>query len=237
MGRRPLRKTQEIEVSTEEIADGVIVRPVGVIDLRHAPSLQAGIAEAQRNSPARLIIDLSGVTEMDSAVVAILVEAMQVARRGAGILVLCGLQDRVRSLFEITRLDDSVFTIVETTDEAIALPNRRKFKRFAPACPDCDLGTVLDISAGGARLRSTTKLKGTVRLRLRTDQAELDLEADVVWTRRVARRQHEAGLRFVNLDTPSAKTLALMVGAAREEAASLRPRRGSGDDDQTTKAA
>jgi anti-sigma B factor antagonist len=55
---------------------------------------------------------------MDSSGVATLVEAMQVARKQGGRLVLCGLQEKVRSIFEIARLD-MVFTIVGSRNEAL----------------------------------------------------------------------------------------------------------------------
>ena len=56
---------------------------------------------------------------MDSSGVATFVEAMQLARRKGSRLVLCDLQERVRSIFEIARLD-MVFTIVDSTEEALA---------------------------------------------------------------------------------------------------------------------
>ena len=49
---------------------------------------------------------------MDSSGVATLVEALQVQRRKGRKLVLCGLQAKVRSIFEISRLD-RVFQITE----------------------------------------------------------------------------------------------------------------------------
>jgi anti-sigma B factor antagonist len=55
---------------------------------------------------------------MDSSGVATLVEAMQVARRCDSRLVLCGLQEKVRSIFEIARLD-MVFSITPGVDEAM----------------------------------------------------------------------------------------------------------------------
>lgn len=120
-----MKLADEIEVVIEEIADGFIVRPVGHIDLRCGALFRAQIGEVQRRNPARLVIDFTEVSYIDTSAVATLVEAMQVARQGSGILVLCGLREPVRSVFEIVRLDNAVFTIVETTDQAIALPNRR----------------------------------------------------------------------------------------------------------------
>jgi anti-sigma B factor antagonist len=58
--------------------------------------------------PAQLVVDLAQVPYMDSSGVATFVEAMQIARRVGSKLVLCALQERVRSIFEIARLDDGL---------------------------------------------------------------------------------------------------------------------------------
>ena len=55
---------------------------------------------------------------MDSSGVATFIEAMQVARKHQTSLVLCNLQDRVRSIFEIARLE-MVFTIASDTEAAM----------------------------------------------------------------------------------------------------------------------
>ncbi len=112
-----MSKAEELQIHTENIADGVLVRPVGEIDLSCASMLRQRLSEVQDGKPARLIIDLSEVPYMDSSGVATLVEAMQIARRTGGKLILCGLQDKVRSIFEIARLD-MVFVIVDTLDDA-----------------------------------------------------------------------------------------------------------------------
>ena len=55
---------------------------------------------------------------MDSSGVATLVEAMQLSRKQNASLVLFSMQDKVRSIFEIARLD-RVFTIVPLEDDAL----------------------------------------------------------------------------------------------------------------------
>lgn len=112
--------TDQLHITTEQAGDATILRPEGDIDLSRAPALRYHIAEVQRTEPPRLIIDLSGVPYMDSSGVATLVEAMQVSRRQRGQLVLCCLQEKVRSIFEIARLD-MVFPIAGTTEEALRL--------------------------------------------------------------------------------------------------------------------
>ena len=103
-----------------ETKDGaVIVRPSGDIDLAGSPTLRMELRKLQMAKPMRLVIDLAGVPYMDSSGVATLVEAMQIARKNNTKLILCALQDKVRSIFEIARLD-TVFTIVTNTDAAHA---------------------------------------------------------------------------------------------------------------------
>ena len=108
----------QLEVEIENSGDATVLRPRGDIDLSRAPSLRHRISEVQKDKPARLIIDLVEVPYMDSSGVATLVEAMQVARRDGSKLILCALQDKVRSIFEIARLD-MVLTIVATKEDAM----------------------------------------------------------------------------------------------------------------------
>ena len=115
-----MSKAEELEIHTENIHDGVIVRPTGEIDLSCASMLRQRLGKIQEGKPTRLVIDLSAVPYMDSSGVATLVEAMQIARRSGSKLVLCALQDKVRSIFEIARLD-MVFSIVGSVEEASAL--------------------------------------------------------------------------------------------------------------------
>lgn len=115
-----MSKADELDIQTEEISDGVILRPTGEIDLSCAAMLRQRLAKIQEGKPRRLVIDLGAVPYMDSSGVATLVEAMQIARRNGSKLVLCALQGKVRSIFEIARLD-MVFSIVDSVEEAAAV--------------------------------------------------------------------------------------------------------------------
>lgn len=88
-----------------------IVSVEGEVDLSSSRELQSRLREVISEGPSRLIVDLSGVPYMDSSGVATLVEAMQTSRKKGTRLVLCGMGDKVQSIFEIARLD-KVFTIV-----------------------------------------------------------------------------------------------------------------------------
>ncbi len=107
-------------VSTEESGPDLVVSPAGDIDLSVSTEFQQTLRSALSKHPTRLVVDLAQVPYMDSSGVATLVDAMQQARKAQSSLVLCGLQDKVRSIFEITRLD-RVFPIAADRVEASAM--------------------------------------------------------------------------------------------------------------------
>jgi anti-sigma B factor antagonist len=90
----------------------------GEIDLHVAPSVTASLNAMIAKKPRRLVIDLSGVTYIDSAGLAALIEAMQKVEGYGGKFLLAGLQETVRSIFEISRLDQ-VFHIFPDVDAAV----------------------------------------------------------------------------------------------------------------------
>ncbi len=106
-----------IEVNIGSRDGATVVAPVGEVDLSCSRDLQHELHQVLRDAPPKVIVDLSGVPYMDSSGVATLVEAMQRAHKGGTTLVLCCMRDKVRSIFEIARLD-KVFTIVDTLDDA-----------------------------------------------------------------------------------------------------------------------
>jgi anti-sigma B factor antagonist len=109
---------QDLEVEVRERDGALVVSPRGDVDLSRSPALRHALMQAQEGRPRRLVVDLSGVDYMDSSGVATLVEAMQIARRNDTRVLLSGMKDRVRSIFEIARLD-AVFEIVPTVESAL----------------------------------------------------------------------------------------------------------------------
>src|ERR1043165_3326344 len=107
-----------IKVTSEDKDGATIIAPEGDVDLSGSPVLGTALRQAQNARPKRLIVQLGLVDYMDSSGVATLVEALQIARRNNTRMVLCGMKDRVRSIFEIARLD-TVFTIALSRDAAM----------------------------------------------------------------------------------------------------------------------
>src|SRR4029434_2070380 len=91
----------------------------GEIDLHVSPVITASLTAMIEKQPERVVIDLSDVTYIDSAGLAALIQAMQKVEAYGGKFLLAGLQETVRSIFEISRLDQ-VFQIFPDTDTALA---------------------------------------------------------------------------------------------------------------------
>jgi anti-sigma B factor antagonist len=91
----------------------------GEIDLHVSPVVTASLIAMIEKQPERVVIDLSDVTYIDSAGLAALIQAMQKVEAYGGKFLLAGLQETVRSIFEISRLDQ-VFQIFPDTDTALA---------------------------------------------------------------------------------------------------------------------
>lgn len=109
--------TTSLQVQAAPLEDGLLVTVSGDVDYSCSNQLREHLMRHLEQRPRRLVIDLAGVAFMDSAGVATLVQALQVQSRHQGELVLCRLQDRVRGIFEIARLN-LIFKIVADVDEA-----------------------------------------------------------------------------------------------------------------------
>ena len=91
----------------------------GEIDLHVSPAVTASLNAMIEKKPKQVVIDLTQVSYIDSAGLATFIEAMQKVEAYGGKFALAGLQATVRSIFEISRLDQ-VFQIFPDVDTALA---------------------------------------------------------------------------------------------------------------------
>ena len=97
----------------------VVVDVAGDVDLGRSVVFQQALLRVLDEGPERIVVNLADVPYMDSSGVASLVKLLSRAqKRGLGV-GLTALSDRVRSIFEITKLA-SVFDIYATVEEALA---------------------------------------------------------------------------------------------------------------------
>ena len=97
----------------------------GRFDNYTAPQIRDLILSVAKSDAAQLVVDLKGVTFVDSTALATLVQAMKWCRQQGGDLRLCNLRPEVRMIFELTRLDKAfeIFPARRQATAAFALDN------------------------------------------------------------------------------------------------------------------
>ncbi|MCD6378037.1 MAG: STAS domain-containing protein [Planctomycetes bacterium] len=110
----PVKKVQWVGADNNV----VVITAAGEIDLHQSNAFQQSLMEPLEQNPSRVVVDLSEVSYMDSSGVASLVKLLSRAMKQGIDVRLAGLNERVRSIFEITRLD-TVFGIYPTVEEAV----------------------------------------------------------------------------------------------------------------------
>jgi len=91
----------------------------GEIDLHVSPRVAISLGQIVDKKLDNIVVDLSRVSYMDSSGLAVLIEAMQTVEEYGGRFAIAGMQETVRSIFEIARLDQ-VFRIFPDVDSALA---------------------------------------------------------------------------------------------------------------------
>ena len=82
----------------------------GEVDMYSSPLVRKAIMKAAKQEIKIILVNLEKVTYMDSSGVATLIEGLQFSKRYGGQVILAGLQENVRQVFELTKLD-KIFTI------------------------------------------------------------------------------------------------------------------------------
>lgn len=111
-----------IRIDYRESDGTAVVTPHGEIGYPEATAFRTHLKQAQDKRTPRVVVDLSNVAFMSTPGLATLVEALQTSKKTQTGLTLCGLQDRVRAVFEIARLH-TVFRIVPTLEAAMGGPS------------------------------------------------------------------------------------------------------------------
>jgi anti-anti-sigma factor len=108
--------TMDIDVTGS--AGITVVAPQGDLDMAAAEQMKRTLAKLLEEGKKKLLIDLGKVGYVDSSGMGALVASLKQARTAGGDLRLCALQDDVRAIFEMTRLNKAV-TIHGSRTEAL----------------------------------------------------------------------------------------------------------------------
>ena len=85
-----------------------VVAVTGELELATAPRLRQQVVALIGAERSHLVIDLTAVDFIDSVGLGVIVGGLKRARTHGGDLMVVGAVPRVRSLFEITRLDEII---------------------------------------------------------------------------------------------------------------------------------
>ena len=108
-----------LDVQTRQTDKGVtVVVPSGRLDVAGAPSLKEAVGDAIKNGTPRLVIDMEGVSFVDSTGLGSVIAALKQIRSSQGDLRLAAPNQQVRGVLELTTLD-RVFPYYSTVEEAL----------------------------------------------------------------------------------------------------------------------
>jgi len=109
-----------LDVQSRQADNGAtVVAPTGRLDVAGAPALKDAIAEAVKSGPPRVVIDMEGVSFVDSTGLGSVIAALKQIRSSQGELRLAAPNQQVRVVLELTTLD-RVFPYFATVEEALA---------------------------------------------------------------------------------------------------------------------
>jgi anti-anti-sigma factor len=108
-----------LEVQSRQVDNGVtVVAPTGRLDVAGAPALKDAISEALKNGQPRVVLDMEGVSFVDSTGLGSVIAALKQIRSSQGDLRLAAPNQQVRVVLELTTLD-RVFPYYSTVEEAL----------------------------------------------------------------------------------------------------------------------
>jgi anti-sigma B factor antagonist len=105
--------------SLEQAGDVLLVAVDGQLVVTNRQEFKQQIIERIDAGTRKVVIDFSSAAYVDSSGLGVLVSLAKRVREGGGQLRLSGLNDDLRVLFELTRLD-SLFQILPTQSDAVA---------------------------------------------------------------------------------------------------------------------
>jgi anti-sigma B factor antagonist len=107
-----------MQIKIDEKAGVKVCHAEGDIDINTSPQLKKAFDKLVQAKSQKVVINLQKVGYVDSSGLATIVEILKNFRGFGGKLKLCNLSNKVKSLFEITKLE-KLFDIADTEEEAV----------------------------------------------------------------------------------------------------------------------
>ena len=94
-----------LEIHRSETAKNVFLDLIGDLDMAGAPVLRQSVVQEVSKGNNFLVLDLSGLTFIDSAGLGAIIGGLRRVRSHEGDLLLVGLNDELQKVFELCELD------------------------------------------------------------------------------------------------------------------------------------
>ena len=107
-----------MKITEEKYRDVAVCSLEGELNITTSPELRAKFDALIKNSVCKVIVDLAGVSYIDSSGLATLIEMLQRLKKAGGRMRLAGLGAKIRSIFEITKLHN-LFEICDSREAAL----------------------------------------------------------------------------------------------------------------------
>lgn len=107
-----------MRLNRKQLGNVTVLEFEGVMDAEHSPQIKNFLAQLSKEDYSRVVLDLKKVKFIDSTGLGILISLMRKLTEHEGKLRLAGLQEEVKSIFEITRLF-RVFQISQSVETAL----------------------------------------------------------------------------------------------------------------------
>ncbi len=99
--------------------DGIIIASIsGEINIDTSPDLRKAFDQYTQQGIKKVVIDCAELTYIDSSGLATLIELLQRLKKIEGELKICNLTTKVKSVFEVTKLD-KLFDICPSKEQAV----------------------------------------------------------------------------------------------------------------------
>lgn len=108
-----------MQIEKSSAGDITTLKLSGEIDLHASPELRAELQQCAREKVPTLMLDFTSVAYIDSSGLATLIEYVRESTAFQGKFALFGLQKKVRTIFDLVRLNE-LFVISDTSGEAVA---------------------------------------------------------------------------------------------------------------------
>lgn len=111
--------TTNFEIIEKSVDDVRVIKVCGELDALVAPKLKERIAKQIELDINKFVIDFGDLVHINSLAMGILRGKLRVVRDLGGDIKLVGLNDHIKTIFEMIGLDE-LFDIYATEEEAIA---------------------------------------------------------------------------------------------------------------------